>query len=217
MPNDPLDLWDHDDEPYTDDSYDLPSTVPDFAPERFGAPLEPRSETAEEQLFERVCSAMRDGDGRWVLPYAIGLTWSLLDPGEPGEEGSWGEVPTVYGIRMLTVHAVRVTEPGEEWQGPRTELRRESTWLMRRHLQPLEDAKARVYGGDSRVILEPPIGASELAPLQAIDVTVIHVPRGGRPAGDEWAYWSITRLLRARDLSRPLVLSMAARPVGFPG
>lgn len=212
-----LDLWDHDDEPPTDTSYDLPRTVPDYEPENFGAPLEPRSETFEELLYQRICAAMRDASGHWVRPYGVGLTWSLLDAGEPANEEGWGEVPAVYAIRMVVVHAVQVAEPGEEWQGRRTELRRDSLWLMRRHLAALEPARPQVYGGSSRVLLEPPVGSSEFAPLQSVEVTVVHAPPAGRPMDDDDGYWSITRQLRARDLARPLVLAMSAKPAGLPG
>lgn len=211
-----LDLWGHDDEPPTDTTYDLPSAVPSNKPERVGAPLEPRSEAFEEQIYQRVCAAMRDAGGRLVRPYGVALTWSLLDAGEPPNEG-WGAVPAVYAIRMVVVHAVQVTEPGEEWQGPRLKFRRHSLWLMRRHLPDIEAARPQLYGGSSRVLLEPPIGSSELAPLQSVELTVVHAPPGGLPADDPDAYWSVTRQLRARDLSRPLVLAMTARPVGLPG
>lgn len=212
-----LDLWDNDDEPPTDTSYDLPRTIPDYEPERFGAPLEPRSEAFEEQIYHRICAAMRDASGCWMLPYGVGLTWSLLDAGEPADAEGWGEVPAVYAIRAIVVHAVQATEPGEEWQGSRTEVRRDTLWLMRRHLPALEAARPQLYGGTARVLLEPPIGSSDLAPLQALEVTVVHAPPAGRPAGDEEGFWSVTRQLRARDLSRPLVLAMATKPVGLPG
>ena len=210
-------LW-HDDESQDDLVDELPRTVPGYAPERLGRPVEPRSEGYEERLYRRICAAMRDGAGEWGLPFGIGLTWALLDAGgpPPGRDGEDGH--GIYAIRMMTVHAVGVADEDEPWRPSGFEIRRESLWLMRHHLEAIERQKPRLYGGSAFVLLsDPPMGASDHWPMQAVEITVAHAPPGGRPEGDPEAHWHSTHLLRAQDLGQPLVLAMGSRPPALPG
>lgn len=140
---------------------DLPRTVPGFAPERLGRSLEPRSEVYEDRLFQRICAAMRDADGTWARRFGLALTWSVHDGPDSSPWSDDHDEQETYALRMVTVHAVEVSDQDEPWRAPTVELRQESLWLMRHHLEAIEVQRPRLYGGSAYVLLSaPPTGAA---------------------------------------------------------
>ena len=218
MSHEPMYIWDDDVTQPDRPTDDLPRTVPGYAPERLGRPVEPRSEGHEERLFQRICAAMRDADGTWARRFGLALTWSVHDGPDSSPWSDDHDEQETYALRMVTVHAVEVSDEDGPWRAPAVELRQESLWLMRHHLEAIEVQRPRLYGGSAYVLLsDPPTGASDHAPLQAVEITIVHAPLAGRPAGDADGFWSSTHLLRARELAQPLVLAMGCRPPALPG
>ncbi len=155
---------------------------------------------------------MRDSEGAWLRRFGLALTWSVLDGPSPLPWSDDNGERETYAIRMMTVHAVEVRGEEAPWQPSRFDVRQESLWLMRHHLEAIELEKPRLYGGSAVVLLTaPPFGASDHTPLQAVEITVAHVPPAGHPEGDLNAFWSSTHLLRAREITEPLVLGDPAR------